>query len=130
MKKDNKKSDFLFEGLEPPAPPSELREKILRRSMEVLDLEERSDVWSLIWASPVARAAWVACFSFLVVGHALLSLRPPAPDRIVKEGSRPGPDKTDWEISQIASLPRIRTDLLPQGLFGENSPVKRKESKI
>jgi hypothetical protein len=95
------RNDSLFSGLEPPPPPSGLREAALRAGRAAFDGQPRADLWVRLAASPVARLAWAASVVLLAAANALLPAAP-SPEVPTPVVLRPEP-----EIAAIARLPRI-----------------------
>ena len=100
----------LLAGLEPPVPPRDLRDTVLRAARQALVLESRPDAWTLLLRSPAARIAWGTAVLALAAAHALLPAgpRPPA-----QGAARLVPFPADPEVAAIERLPRIDERLLP-----------------
>lgn len=60
----------LFEGLESPAPPPQLRSRVLAAARELKT--EKPDLWTRIWNQPGLRLAWAAAVVLLLAGHVLV----------------------------------------------------------
>ena len=63
-------------GLAPPAPPPELRKRVLATAASAR--LEPPDLWARIWASRGLRLGWASAVLLLSAGHLALSLRPGA----------------------------------------------------
>jgi len=102
-------------GLRPPLPPPGLKEAVLKAAGEAM-ARPVPDRWTLLWRHPAARAAWALTTTLLLLGHLFVQLRassaPPAGGTF--RAGEPGP-----ELAEIASLPRINTELLP--FFGNSA---------
>jgi hypothetical protein len=70
----------LFDDLAPPAPPSELRSRVLAAARTVAAEEMTADLWTRIWENRWLRVIWATSVVALVVGHvALVPHRPSTP---------------------------------------------------
>jgi hypothetical protein len=71
MTPDDRKpmDERLFEGLEPPAPPPQLRSRVLAAARELKT--EKLDLWTRIWNQPGLRLVWAAAVVLLLAGHVL-----------------------------------------------------------
>jgi len=65
-------------GLAPPAPPPELRKRVLAAAWPRAARPEPSDLWARIWANRGLRLGWASAVLLLSAGHLALSLRPGA----------------------------------------------------
>ena len=59
----------IFAGLVPPAPPNEMRGRVLGAAHSAWGEEPGSDLWTRIWYHRGLRAAWAGAIVLLVVGH-------------------------------------------------------------
>ena len=96
-------------GLRPPAPPAGLREAVLKAAGEAM-ARPVPDRWTLLWRHPAARTAWAFTTTLLILGHLFVQFRASSagPAAGTFSAGKPGP-----ELAEIASLPRINTDLIP-----------------
>lgn len=74
MKNEIKRADeSLFEGLEPPPPPTDLRMRALSAARQQMAEAPVPDLWSKIWNGRVFRLAWAGAVVLLLAGHVLVS---------------------------------------------------------
>jgi len=64
--------DRLMQGLEPPAPPPDIRSRVLAAAHARMSVESIPDIWSRVWNHRGIRLAWAAAVVLLVVGHAMV----------------------------------------------------------
>jgi hypothetical protein len=103
-----------FSGLEPPAPPTALRGRVLANARKALALEGARDAWTRIWESRPLRLAWVAVTLLLVVAHVVLTVRPPERGGgASRSAAAPSPDVAG-ELAAVAGLSPLNEDLLPR----------------
>jgi len=91
-------------GFTPPAPPDGLREAALRAARAAL-ASPAPDVWTRLYLSPVARAAWAASVLLLLAAQLLVPSR--RPESVARAARR-----SDSEIAAVTRLPRIDRDAL------------------
>lgn len=109
MTRDRHSLPPLFNGLETPEPPAELRDRVLAGSMAALAAEPVADLWTRIWHNRPLRLAWAMVVVALVAAHVVM---------IPTAGSHAAPtvtiaalaDPADEELAEIAHLPRLRLD--------------------
>ena len=100
----------LLRGIAPPAPPSELRGRVLAHAALALERRPERDRWSeLRWSRP-ARWAWAAAVVVLAIANLILP-------RLGRErSSAPQESLASWrtadlgdlgELAEIVALPRI-----------------------
>jgi hypothetical protein len=80
-----------------------LRARTLESAGEALG--RGPEIWTRIWESPLVRLGWAAAALILVVGHAGLSLRGPAPEPSrASSGARAG---AEGDLAEIVQLPHV-----------------------
>ncbi len=84
----------LFEGVEPPPTPTDLRSRVLGAARDAVTTEEPVDLWRTIWGQRGVRLAWAASVAFLLAGHFVVSF--------AGEGFGPRPDVAREAENQIA----------------------------
>ena len=106
----------MLRRLEPPAIPARLKEDALAAARAAFATAPRRDPWARLFASRVARLAWVASVAGLAIAHTLLPRngRPEAPAAAATD-TRPDP-----ELASTTRLPRIDEHALP-ALEGDRS---------
>ncbi len=107
--------DRLLAGLVPAPPPTETRHRALAaaRAAKVLGTEPE-DAWSRLWRSRPVRLAWAATVVALLLAHALLSVRGPAPAGVsVSPAHLANQAEAEAELAAIAELPPLRLGVLP-----------------
>ena len=108
--------DRFFEGLEPPAPPPQLRSRVLAVATEEGGAEQ-PDPWSKIWNHRGIRWAWAAAVAGLVVGHVLISVQSNSGIGTVDPSLR-AEHRVDEQLIDLLRPMRIVEDVRPIiGLF-------------
>jgi hypothetical protein len=69
---DEQMAERLLDGLVPPQPPPELRERVLRAAQDHPANPPLPDRWTRIWENPWLRLAWAASVVLLLAGNLLL----------------------------------------------------------
>jgi hypothetical protein len=100
--------DTPCDGLRPPDPPSELRRQTLRAASAALENGRRPDLWTRLWTSRVARAAWAATVAGLVLCN--LATRFPRPDAAASPGL-PAAAAAVGELAPVIELGRLTAEL-------------------
>jgi hypothetical protein len=67
MNEESRTVEKLLFTLQPPEPPRDLREKVLRGAREALAREAARDAWTRIWESRPLRVAWGLSVVVLVI---------------------------------------------------------------
>lgn len=98
-------------GLSPPAPPPELRARVLDAARAaLLEPPPPADPWSRVWESRSLRVAWAASVLLLLAGHALVPrVRPAAPPAVLARSGQ----AAEAEVAAIGRLPRLDVDARP-----------------
>lgn len=95
----------MLSGLEPVAPPEELKTRTLAAASRALAEPPMPDLWERLWASRPLRLAWATSMLALLGGHLLLSvsqrLATPPPPELAAGAGLPA------ELATIATLPSI-----------------------
>jgi len=117
----------LFQRFGPPAPPPQLRSRVLAAARE--KKAETPDLWSRIWNHRGLRLAWATAAVLLLAGHLLVIpqtgavLSPVDPDMIAE-------NRVDEQFLDLLRPIRISADVQPiVGLFaaaGDPSEVDMK----
>jgi hypothetical protein len=105
-------ADRLFEGLEPPQPPPELRERVIQDAQEHSAVAPLPDAWTRIWESSWLRLAWAASVFLLLAGNLVLAPRQPEKPSVVAEVF------VDEEIAEFLRPMRIADTVTP--IFGRS----------
>jgi hypothetical protein len=97
----------VLQRLEPPRPPTELRDRALGAAIEALQREPVPDAWARIWHSRWLRLAWSMSMVGLIGAHLLISTQHES-----GLGTRPitlasSARALEAEIAEIARLPKI-----------------------
>jgi hypothetical protein len=124
MNHGSEEGDFPFSGLEPPAPPPALRERVLLRAHSVLARDAATDVWTRLWESRPLRLAWSAATLLLVAAHVALTVRPPARGGRVTAPVAASADPTA-ELAAVAGLAPLNEALLPRLDASPETPSAR-----
>jgi hypothetical protein len=97
----------LLEGLRPPAPTRELRDRTLRAAREAMSERTDAGLWDRIWESRALRTAWLSVTFALLAAHAAVSLfSDPPVERSVRRA--PLADQRDaGELKEIVDLPQV-----------------------
>ncbi len=95
--------DPFFDRLEPPRPPSELRDRALGAGIEALLGEPAPDVWERLWRNRALRLAWGASVLALIAGHLAMAGAKGAPPETAFSPAR----TADPELASIVELLRI-----------------------
>lgn len=90
--------DDLFHGLEPPPPPSWLREAALRAGRKAMGTSPAPDLWTALFTNRSLRVAWLTAFLLLAIAHA----RVPREGRAVVTAADAEPELT--EVAQLSRL--------------------------
>jgi len=77
--------DPMSEGLGPPVPPLELRDRTLQAARAAMTSDGGDDIWLRLWRSRPIRVAWATSVATLLFGHIVISSG---------AGARPGPEDT------------------------------------
>lgn len=91
--------DPMSEGLAPPVPPPELRDRTLQAARAAMRLNGRDDIWLRLWRSRPIRFAWATSVAALLFGHIVIG---------AGAGARPGPEGT---IRPVMAAAAIRDEL-------------------
>ena len=125
----NHRGNYLADGLQPPAPPAELRRRALNEARAAMNSDRAADPWLRLWTSRPLRVAWAAVVVGLIVGNLLVGadvgLSPPGP-ALPAIAAAGGSD----ELSEVAELGRLTAEL-PGWEVAEargTAPNDRKES--
>ena len=70
---DDHTADRLFEGMGPPQPPPDLRERVMREAQRHSAVVPLPDAWTRIWENPWLRLAWAATVLLLLAGNLVLA---------------------------------------------------------
>jgi len=99
-----------FSHLEPPAPPPELRGRVLTAARAALTDGCAPDIWVRLWTSRPARLAWAATVLGLAIGHLAISGRDP---RSPTETAVPVASiiVNHGELAEVAELVRLTAEL-------------------
>jgi len=104
---DDHVADRLFDGLRPPQPPPELRERVLLEAQAVPATEPLLDVWTRIWENRWLRMAWAASVLVLLTGNLILIPGQPEPAIVIAEAS------VDEEVAEFLRPIRIAEKASP-----------------
>jgi len=101
----------VVSALTPPAPPPELRGRVLAAARAAASGAGRApDLWDRLWTSRPVRLAWVAATVGLLAGHLLIGADTPAtpvgPALPVAAAAR-----NAGELAEIAALCRLTAEL-------------------
>jgi len=109
---DDQMAERVFEGMRPPQPPPELRERVLREAQMHSTVVPLSDAWTRIWDNSWLRLAWAASVLVLLAGNIALVPRQPEPPVVVAEAY------ADEEIAEFLRPMRIADTVTP--IFGRS----------
>ena len=109
---DDHMADHLFDGLVPPQPPPELRERVVREAQGYSAVGPRPDTWTRIWENHWLRLAWAASVLLLLAGNLLLAPVQPEPKVVSAE------TYVDEEIAEFLRPMSIADTVTP--LFGRS----------
>ncbi|MCD4749703.1 MAG: hypothetical protein K8R59_10045 [Thermoanaerobaculales bacterium] len=101
----------LLEGLKPPNPPPDLRDRCIAAARATRAKDQRTEVWSRLWANPSARWAWATTVATLLLAHAAISITPTPPSTgspFLVAGGIP-----DNDLADLVDLLPLRPDCLP-----------------
>ena len=134
---DDRPRGPLFPGLRPPAPPPELRRKVLRTAAEALAAEPTRDIWTRVWESRPLRLAWAASVLILLAGHLLVSAHAPWRGAARSHPSAETSREAGRELATVVTLPPIDETAEPLAGTGSHdaepahraAPAKAKEKK-
>jgi len=87
----------MSEGLAPPVPPPELRDRTLQAARAAMTSDGRDDVWLRLWRSRPIRFAWATSVAALLFGHI-----------VIGSGAPSGPEDT---IRPVMAAAAIRDEL-------------------
>ena len=107
----NRHAEPLFSALTPPAPPSDLRRRVLAAARTAASIAAHGpDVWDRLWTSRPARLAWAVAVVALAIGHLAVSGRAP---RSPAENAVPvATIATDrGELAEVADVGRLTAEL-------------------
>jgi len=107
--------DRLMRGLEPPAPPPDLRSRALAAARNSVADATTSDVWSTIWNNRGIRLAWAGVAALLLAGHVFLVPANGAPS-IRVDPSLVAENRVDEYVVEMLRPVRISADVQP--IFG------------
>lgn len=109
---DDHVAERLFEGLGPPQPPPELRERVIQDAQGRSAVAQLPDVWTRIWGSSRLRLAWAASVLLLLAGNLVLAPQQPEKPLMVAEAF------VDEEIAEFLRPMRISDTVTP--IFGRS----------
>jgi len=104
---DDHMADRLFEGLGPPQPPPELRERVLREAQGHSVIVPRPDAWTRIWENSWLRLAWAVSVLLLLAGNLVLVPLQSEPQLVIAE------TYVDEEIAEFLRPMRIADTVTP-----------------
>jgi hypothetical protein len=104
---DDHTADRLFEGMGPPQPPPDLRERVMREAQRHSAVVPLPDAWTRIWENPWLRLAWAATVLLLLAGNLVVVARQPEPPSMVAEAF------VDEEIADFLRPVRIADTVTP-----------------
>lgn len=101
----------LLNGIQPPSPPPELRDRTLRSAIEALDRRSPMSRWTRIWQSRPLRVAWATTVAGLLLAHVLISTTPrPSPDTARGFTLHQASRTSEEEIQVITTLLRLNLE--------------------
>ena len=109
---DDQMAERLFEGLGPPQPPPELRERVLIEAQGRSAVVPHPDAWTRIWENSWLRLAWAASVLLLLAGNIVFTSRQPEPPMLIAETF------VDEEIADFLRPMRIADAVTP--IFGRS----------
>jgi hypothetical protein len=109
---DDHYGERIFEGLGPPQPPPELRERVIMDAQGHSAVAPLPDAWTRIWEDSWLRLAWAASVLLLLAGNLVVTPRQPEKPLMVAEVF------VDEEIAEFLRPMRIADTVTP--IFGRS----------
>ena len=102
-----------LDGLEPPGPPPELRNRVLGATTESRADVVHADRWTRLWQNRALRLAWAASVVGLVAAHLLISVSPERQAVASPQALNRAFGEPDAELVSISTLPRFGYNVRP-----------------
>jgi hypothetical protein len=124
----NHRGNHLPDGLQPPAPPAELRRRVFAAARAAMTRDRAADPWLRLWTSRPLRVVWAVVVVGLIGGNLLVGAdsRSALPGSALPAVAAVG--RSD-ELAEIADLGRLTAELPGWEIAtaGGTSPNDRKE---
>lgn len=113
MKNEERPVD-VFEGLETPTPPLDLRARAVAAARSVTAEETApAGLGSRLWYHRGLRLAWAGIVGALLIAHAVVSLKPSdvVSENLAQPAFLVASTVKDAELAEIVDLPRVGADI-------------------
>jgi hypothetical protein len=124
----NDEKDMLA-GLQAPATPRELKQRVLDAAFEALETTGTPTVWDVLWENRLLRASWAVAIVGLILAHVAISL-PATPPR--SAATLPPRDQLE-DLRGVLDLPSMpvgpRAEALVMGSLPANEPEPQQPAR-